>query len=139
MFPLMSFVGNLGCVGVAVIGGWRAVNGHLQVGDIQAFIQYVNQFNQPIAQTANIMNVLQSTLASSERVFEFLEETEQSLDPAKPQKIKSTTGEVVFDNVVFGYDPKNLSSKVYRCPLSPVSESPSSVQSEQARPRWLTY
>lgn len=88
MFPLMSFVGNLGYVGVAVIGGWRAVNGHLQVGDIQAFIQYVNQFNQPIAQTANIMNVLQSTVASSERVFEFLEEPEQSLDPAKPQKNK---------------------------------------------------
>ena len=106
MFPLMSFVGNLGYVGVAVIGGWRAINGHLQIGDIKAFIQYVNQFNQPIAQTANIMNILQSTVASSERVFEFLEEPEQSLDPAKPQKIKSTTGEVVFDNVVFGYDPK---------------------------------
>ena len=106
MHPLMTFVGNLGYVGVAVIGGWRAINGHLQIGDIQAFIQYVNQFNQPIAQTANIMNILQSTVASSERVFEFLEEPEQSLDPAKPQKIKSTTGEVVFDNVVFGYDPK---------------------------------
>lgn len=106
MFPLMTFVGNLGYVGVAVAGGWLAINGHLKIGDIQAFIQYVQQFNQPIAQTANIANVLQSTAASAERVFEFLEEPEQSPDVAKSAEVGPVKGRVVFDNVVFGYDPK---------------------------------
>lgn len=106
MFPLMNFVGNLGYVGVAVAGGWLAINNQLKIGDIQAFIQYVQQFNQPIAQTANVANVLQSTAAAAERVFEFLGEAEQSADnetASQPQKIE---GRVVFDNVVFGYDPK---------------------------------
>lgn len=104
MFPLMSLVGNLGYVGVAIVGGWQAINGNLKIGDIQAFIQYVQQFNQPITQTANIMNVLQSTMASSERVFEFLDEPEQAPDPTRPAKISSPSGQVTFDNVVFGYD-----------------------------------
>ncbi len=106
MFPLMNFVGNLGYVGVAVAGGWLAINGHLKIGDIQAFIQYVQQFNQPIMQTANIANVLQSTAAAAERVFEFLDEPEQSAETAKPAKLDQVTGRVVFNNVVFGYDPK---------------------------------
>ena len=106
MFPLMSFVGNLGYVGVAVAGGWLAINGHIKIGDIQAFIQYVQQFNQPIVQTANVANVLQSTAAASERVFEFLDEPEQSAEVAKPVKLGEVKGRVVFDNVVFGYDPK---------------------------------
>lgn len=106
MFPLMSFVGNLGYVGVAVAGGWLAINGHIKIGDIQAFIQYVQQFNQPIIQTANIANVLQSTAAAAERVFEFLDEPEQALDVAKPAELTKVTGRVVFDNVVFGYNPK---------------------------------
>jgi len=106
MFPLMSFVGNLGYVGVAVAGGWLAINGHLKIGDIQAFIQYVQQFNQPIVQTANVANVLQSTAAASERVFEFLDEPEQIAEVAEPVQLGEMTGRVVFDNVVFGYDPK---------------------------------
>lgn len=106
MFPLMSFVGNLGYVGVAVAGGWLAINGHIKIGDIQAFIQYVQQFNQPITQTANVANVLQSTAAASERVFDFLDETEQTADVAKPVELREVTGRVVFDNVVFGYDPQ---------------------------------
>jgi len=106
MFPLMSFVGNLGYVGVSVAGAWLAINGHLKIGDIQAFIQYVQQFNQPIIQTANIANVLQSTAAASERVFEFLEEPEQMTDTVNPVEPKQVQGRVVFDNVVFGYDPK---------------------------------
>lgn len=106
MFPLMSFVGNLGYVGVSVVGGWLAINGHIKIGDIQAFIQYVQQFNQPIMQTANIANVLQSTAAASERVFEFLDEPEQLAETAEPATLPDVTGRIVFDNVVFGYDPK---------------------------------
>ena len=106
MHPLMTFVGNLGYVGVSVVGGWLAINGSLKVGDIQAFIQYVQQFNQPIAQTANIANVMQSTAAAAERVFEFLEEPEQSANPKKPTLLKSPKGEVEFNDVVFGYDSK---------------------------------
>ena len=77
MMPVMSFIGNLGYVAVAVFGGWLAINGTLRIGDIQAFIQYLNQFTQPITQTANIASVLQSTAAAAERVFEFLDEAEQ--------------------------------------------------------------
>lgn len=106
MFPLMSFVGNLGYVGVVVVGGWQALNGHIKIGDIQAFIQYVQQFNQPITQTANIANVLQATAAAAERVFEFLDEKEQPIDVKKPVKPTEMSGQVSFDNVVFGYDPK---------------------------------
>ncbi len=117
MFPVMTFVGNLGYVGVAVVGGWQAINGKIQIGDIQAFIQYVQQFNQPIAQTANIANVLQSTAASAERVFEFLAEEEQSSETKKPVTISNIKGQIEFNNVVFGYKPdtkiiKNLTVKI---------------------------
>ena len=117
MHPLMTFVGNLGYVGVSVVGGWLAINGNLKVGDIQAFIQYVQQFNQPIAQTANIASVMQSTAASAERVFEFLEEPEQSANPKSPILIESPKGQVEFKDVVFGYDDKapvikGLSAKI---------------------------
>lgn len=105
MFPLMNFVGNLGYVGVSVVGGWMAVNGKLRIGDIQAFIQYVQQFNQPITQTANIMNVMQSTAAAAERVFEFLGEREESAEAHTLPVPRPVKGEVVFKNVVFGYDP----------------------------------
>ena len=117
IFPLMNLVGNLGYVGVAVAGGWLAINGNIKIGDIQAFIQYVQQFNQPITQTANIANVLQSTAAAAERVFEFLDEAEQSPDTTHPVKIDSVKGQVEFNNVVFGYDSskpiiKGLSVKI---------------------------
>lgn len=117
MFPLMTFVGNLGYVGVAIVGGWLAINGKIKIGDIQAFIQYVQQFNQPITQTANIANVLQSTAAAAERVFQFLGETEDDKDEGQVLEMNNVRGEIEFDNVVFGYDPgkkiiKGLSAKI---------------------------
>ena len=121
MHPLMTFVGNLGYVGVFVVGGWLAINGSLKVGDIQAFIQYVQRFNQPIAQTANIANVMQSTAAAAERVFEFLEEPEQSANPKKPTLLKSPKGEVEFNDVVFGYDSKKPVIKGLNAKIKPGS------------------
>lgn len=121
MFPMMNFVGNLGYVGVAVAGGWLAINGHLKIGDIQAFIQYVQQFNQPIIQTANIANVLQSTAAATERVFEFLDEPEQAPDVSNPVELGDVEGRVVFDNVVFGYDPKQPVIKGLSATIEPGS------------------
>ena len=121
MHPLMTFVGNLGYVGVSVVGGWLAINGSLKVGDIQAFIQYVQQFNQPIAQTANIANVMQSTAAAAERVFEFLEEPEQSANPKKPTLLKSPKGEVEFNDDVFGYDSKKPVIKGLNAKIKPGS------------------
>ena len=121
MHPLMTFVGNLGYVGVSVVGGWLAINGNLKVGDIIAFIQYVQQFNQPIAQTANIANVMQSTAAAAERVFEFLEEPEQSANPKKPTLLKSPKGEVEFNDVVFGYDSKKPVIKGLNAKIKPGS------------------
>jgi ATP-binding cassette subfamily B multidrug efflux pump len=105
MFPVMIFVGNIGYVAVAVLGGWLAIQGRVRIGDIQAFIQYMGQFTQPITQTANVANVLQSTAAAAERVFEFLDEPEESPDPADPVRLPAVRGEVEFDDVVFGYDP----------------------------------
>jgi ATP-binding cassette subfamily B protein len=105
MFPIMTFVGNLGFVGVTVVGGWLAVKGTIQIGDIQAFIQYVNQFNQPIIQTANIANVMQSTAASAERVFEFLDEKEEAPETDTTIVLENAKGAVDFEKVVFGYDP----------------------------------
>jgi ATP-binding cassette subfamily B protein len=103
MFPIMLFVGNLGYVAVAVLGGWLAINGRVRIGDIQAFIQYMQQFTQPITQTANVANVLQSTAAAAERVFEFLDEEEEPADSATPAKLATIRGEVEFDHIVFSY------------------------------------
>lgn len=119
MFPIMTFIGNLGFVGVSVLGGWLAVKGRLQIGDIQAFIQYVNQFNQPIAQTAQIANVLQSTAAAAERVFEFLDEKEESPDPVPAMILPEVKGEVVFNNVVFGYSPDKTIIKGFNARIKP--------------------
>ncbi len=108
MMPMMFFVGNLGYVGVCILGGYLAVRGTIGVGDILAFIQYVRSFNMPIAQTANIANVLQSTMASAERVFEFLDEEEKVPEPANPIKLPQVTGNVSFQNVRFGYSPDKI-------------------------------
>ncbi len=108
LYPITGFIGNIGYVAVSVLGGYLAVNGTLQIGDIQAFIQYMQQFNQPIMQVANIVNVLQSTAAAAERVFEFLAEPEESPDAATPVKLTNVKGNVEFDNVVFGYDPNKV-------------------------------
>ncbi len=105
MFPMMTVIGNIGYVGVAIVGGWLAINGKINIGDIQAFISYVQQFNQPVVQTANVANVMQSTAAAAERVFEFLAEEEESKDAVGAKDISNVKGEVEFDNVHFGYSP----------------------------------
>ncbi|MDF2840188.1 MAG: ABC-type multidrug transport system, ATPase and permease component [Clostridia bacterium] len=103
MMPIMSFVGNIGYVAVSVLGGWLVIKRTIEVGDIQAFIQYVRSFTQPIAQLANISNVLQQTAASAERVFEFLAEEEEIPETEKPIKLEHVQGSVEFKNVHFGY------------------------------------
>jgi ATP-binding cassette subfamily B protein len=122
MWPIMTFIGNLGYVGVSVLGGWLAINGKLQIGDIQAFIQYVNQFNQPITQTAQIANVMQSTAAAAERVFEFLNEKEEISETKNPIIIDNVKGQVEFSNVVFGYDPKKIIIKGFNTKIKPGSK-----------------
>ncbi|AKN29657.1 multidrug ABC transporter ATP-binding protein [Clostridium carboxidivorans P7] len=106
MMPLMNFVGNLGYVGVCILGGYLAAKGSISVGDIQAFIQYVRQFTQPISQIANISNILQQTAASAERVFEFLAEEEEVPETSNPVNPENVDGSVEFKNVHFGYKPK---------------------------------
>ncbi len=106
MQPIMGFVGNLGYVAVAVVGGVLAIRGHIQVGEIQSFIQYVRQFTQPITQMAQVSNMLQSTAAAAERVFEFLEEEEEDLKAAHPVQLTKMEGRVSFEHVQFGYDEK---------------------------------
>ena len=105
IYPIMNFIGNIGYVVMAILGGWLAINGRLKIGDIQAFIQYIDQFNQPLVQVANIANVLQSTAAAAERVFEFLDEPEEQAEGKDLVKLTKVKGEVEFDNVVFGYKP----------------------------------
>ena len=105
IYPIMNFIGNIGYVVMAILGGWLAINGRLKIGDIQAFIQYIDQFNQPLVQVANIANVLQSTAAAAERVFEFLGEPEEQAEGKDLVKLAHVKGEVEFDNVVFGYKP----------------------------------
>lgn len=108
MMPIMSFVGNIGYVAVSVLGGYLAVKGTIAVGDIQAFIQYVRNFTQPIAQLANISNILQQTAASAERVFEFLAEEEETPEAANPVKLENVKGSVEFKNVHFGYNADKI-------------------------------
>jgi ATP-binding cassette subfamily B protein len=105
MMPIMMFIGNLGYVAVAILGGYLAIQKAITVGDIQAFIQYVRSFTQPITQLANISNVLQQTAAAAERVFEFLEEEEEVAEPAQPVQIEAAQGHVEFKDVHFGYSP----------------------------------
>ncbi len=119
MFPLMTFVGNLGFVGVSVVGGWLAIHGRVSIGDIQAFISYVGQFNQPVIQTANVANILQSTAAAAERVFEFLAETEETPDPVSAKALTNVTGAVEFDHVVFGYNPDQTVIKDFTAKIHP--------------------
>lgn len=108
MQPIMNFVGNLGYVAVAIIGGVLAYNGTITVGDIQAFIQYVRNLTQPIAQLAQVSNMLQSMAAAAERVFEFLEEEEEDQTVENPVKIGKAKGMVDFDHVHFGYTPDKI-------------------------------
>lgn len=119
MMPLMGFVGNLGYVVVCISGGLLAARGTIQVGDIVAFIQYVRSFNQPLAQVANIANVLQSTLAAAERVFAFLEEPEESADPAETAPVADIRGAVTFDHVRFGYKPDQTIIRDFSAEIRP--------------------
>ena len=108
MMPVMTFVGNLGYVAVAIMGGWLAIRNAITVGDIQAFIQYVRSFTQPISQLANISNVLQQTAAAAERVFEFLDEEEEIPETANPIQLPNLEGCVEFQHVHFGYNPEKV-------------------------------
>ena len=105
MMPIMQFVGNLGYVAVVILGGWLAIKDVIEVGDIQSFIQYVRNFTQPIQQVAQVANMLQSTAAASERVFEFLEEEEEDQTAPDAVSIQGLEGRVEFCNVKFGYNP----------------------------------
>ena len=108
MMPVMQFVGNMGYAGVAISGGLLAIKGVIGIGDIQAFIQYVKQFTQPIQQIAQVINQVQSMAAAAERVFEFLDEKEEEQSPENPVIPENVTGAVRFDHVSFGYDPEKI-------------------------------
>ncbi|MDP3449667.1 MAG: ABC transporter ATP-binding protein, partial [Anaerolineaceae bacterium] len=108
MMPIMNFIGNLGFVAIAILGGYLAITKAITVGDIQAFIQYVRSFTQPIAQVAQISNVLQQTAAAAERVFEFLGEAEEIEDIVDPVQVDCVEGTVEFKDVHFGYNPDKI-------------------------------
>ena len=139
MQPIMSFVGNLGYVAVAVLGGYLNIKKVIEVGDIQSFIQYVRQFTQPVTQIAQVSNMLQSTAAAAERVFEFLEEPEEDQEAAEHAMLQETvtredgtremvkrnvtakdiTGEVRFDHVHFGYNPDKIIINDFSADIKP--------------------
>ncbi len=108
MMPVMQFVGNLGYVMVAILGGFMVIRNAIEVGDIQSFFQYIRNFTQPIQQIAQVTNMLQSMAAASERVFEFLEEEEEDQTVPNPVDITELKGNVQFDHVKFGYDPEQV-------------------------------
>lgn len=108
MMPIMQFVGNLGYVGVVILGGVLAAKKTIEVGDIQSFIQYVRNFTQPIQQLAQVANMLQSTAAASERVFEFLEEEEEDQTVPNPVSVEGLEGNVTFEHVHFGYNEDKI-------------------------------
>ena len=121
MQPIMNFVGNLGYVAVAIVGSIFAANGIITIGDIQAFIQYVRNFTQPIQQLAQVSNMLQSMAAAAERVFEFLNEPEedQLADPARRADPACIDGQVTFDHVRFGYVPEKTIIHDFSCKVQP--------------------
>ncbi|MEJ2487755.1 MAG: ABC transporter ATP-binding protein [Anaerolineales bacterium] len=119
MMPIMGFVGNLGYVGVSILGGWLAIRNVITVGDIQAFIQYVRSFTQPITQIANISNVLQQTAAAAERVFEFIEEPEEIPEVENPITLETVEGHVEFNQVRFGYDEEKIVIQNFSANIQP--------------------
>ena len=108
MMPIMQFVGNLGYVMVALLGGVFVIKGSIEVGDIQSFFQYIRNFTQPIQQIAQVTNLLQSSAAASERVFEFMDEEEEVQQPENPDSIEGLNGNVQFEHVEFGYNPDKI-------------------------------
>jgi ATP-binding cassette, subfamily B, multidrug efflux pump len=119
MMPIISFIGNLGYVGVTILGGYLTIIGTIAVGDILAFVQYMRSFTQPITQVANIANVLQSTAAAAERVFEFLDEKEEIPAPQNAVKLESVSGNVSFIHVRFGYEPEKIVLKDFSVDIKP--------------------
>ena len=121
MMPIMNFVGNLGYVAVAIVGSIFAAGGIITIGDIQAFIQYVKNFTQPIQQLSQVSNMLQSMAAAAERVFEFLgeEEEDQTADPARRADPACIDGQVTFDHVRFGYTPEKTVIRDFSCQIQP--------------------
>ncbi|MCI9082689.1 MAG: ABC transporter ATP-binding protein [Lachnospiraceae bacterium] len=119
MQPIMGFVGNLGYVAVAVVGAMLAIQGRIEVGEIQSFIQYVRQFTQPISQVAQVSNMLQATAAAAERVFEFLDEDEEEVSVQHPVKVSNMQGRVTFEHVQFGYDKDKIIISDFNCQVEP--------------------
>lgn len=119
MMPVMTFIGNLGYVMVSILGGWLAIKKTIGVGDILSFIQYVRSFTQPIAQTAQVANLLQSTAAAAERVFEFLDEEEEDQFAENPVNIENINGQVTFKNVSFGYNPEKTIINNFNAKIKP--------------------
>jgi len=119
MMPIMTFIGNLGYVMVCILGGWLAIKKSIEVGDILAFVQYVRQFTQPLAQTAQVANVLQSTAAAAERVFEFLEEEEEITETKTPASTEDIVGGVTFKDVHFGYNPEKIIINDFSATIKP--------------------
>jgi ATP-binding cassette, subfamily B, multidrug efflux pump len=119
MMPVMGFIGNLGYVAVTILGGYLAIRGAITVGDIQAFIQYVRSFTQPISQLAQTSNVLQQTAAAAERVFEFLNEAEEVPETQNPVRLSNVEGCVDFQHVHFGYNPEKVIIKDFSAAIQP--------------------
>jgi ATP-binding cassette subfamily B protein len=119
MMPVMGFIGNLGYVAVCILGGWLVIQKTITLGDVQAFIQYVRSFTQPLTQLANISNILQQTAAAAERVFEFLDQDEEMPETANPIRPTTVEGRVDFDGVYFGYDPDRLVIHDFSAAIAP--------------------
>lgn len=119
MMPIMIFVGNLSYVMVCILGGWLAAQNRITVGDIQAFVQYVRMFTQPMGQIANIANILQQTAAAAERVFEFLDEEEETPDTTNPFELPVVTGRVEFQDVHFGYSADKIVINEFSASVQP--------------------
>ena len=137
--PVMNVVGNLNYVAIAVVGGLRVATGRISLGDVQAFIQYSRQFTMPITQTASIMNVLQSTAASAERVFELLDEPEEEPDAAQPVAVDADAGPHHAGAACRSATcPTRRSSRTSTSTCRPAPPWPSSAPPAPARPRWST-
>ena len=119
MMPIIRLISNMGYVAVSILGGYRVILGQISLGDIQAFISYVRQFNDPMMQIANISNVLQQTAAAAERVFEFLSEEEEIPETENAISLEHVRGEVTFENVRFGYDPEKIIIKDFSATVQP--------------------
>ncbi|GAA5343593.1 MAG: ABC transporter ATP-binding protein [Anaerolineaceae bacterium] len=117
--PIMHFIGNVGYVAVAIVGGNQVIQGRLMIGDIQAFIQYMRSFQQPLLEIAYISNILQQTAAAAERVFDFLNEPEEVPDPENPVIPENVQGNVSFDHVRFSYEPGTVVIKDFSVEVDP--------------------